>query len=137
MSLLNERAYFIYVIEDDEAIRESMIELLQSEGYRVLSASNGQVAIDYLSQAITLPDLILLDLMMPIKDGFQFCEEKALDPRIAHIPMIIMSADGHIEEKRKRAKVRDYLKKPVDIDEVLRVVKNEVSSTTPLRLCGD
>ena len=113
----------IFVVEDDEDIRDSLIELLGGEGYEVTTAENGQIALDHLCSTPQLPDLILLDLMMPIKDGYQFCIEQALNSKIAQIPVIIMSAHGHIKEKRERINARAYLKKPVDIDEIIETVK--------------
>lgn len=112
----------ILLVEDDEDIRENLIELLEGEGYEVLFAENGQVGLDKLSQISTLPDLILLDLMMPIKDGFQFCIEKDADPKIAHLPVVVMSADGHIRENKQRVNACAYLKKPLDIYEIIEIV---------------
>lgn len=113
----------ILLVEDDQDIRETLIELLEGEGYEVLFAENGQVGLDILSQASSLPNLILLDLMMPIKDGFQFCAEKDANPKTAQVPVVIMSADGHIHENRHRVNARAYLKKPLDIYEIIDVVQ--------------
>ena len=117
----------ILVVEDDDAIRESMLELLEGEGYLVSSAENGQIALDSLCAATELPDLILLDLMMPIKDGFQFCSEKALNEKIAKVPVIVMSAYGQIQEKQEKARAVAHIRKPFDIDHVIETVK---------RFCG-
>jgi len=112
----------ILLVEDDQDIRETLIELLEGEGYEVLFAENGQVGLDKLTQATLLPNLILLDLMMPIKDGFQFCTEKDANPKIAHLPVVVMSADGHIRENQQRVNARAYLKKPLDIYEIIEIV---------------
>ncbi|MBC7713535.1 MAG: response regulator, partial [Rhizobacter sp.] len=108
--MINKR---ILLVEDDQDIRETLIELLEGEGYEVFFAENGQVGLDKLSQSTILPNLILLDLMMPIKDGFQFCAEKDANPLIAHLPVVVMSADGHIRENQQRVNARAYLKKPL------------------------
>jgi CheY-like chemotaxis protein len=113
----------ILLVEDDQDIRETLIELLEGEGYEVIFAENGQVGLDKLSQVKMLPNLILLDLMMPIKDGFQFCAEKDADPKLAHLPVIVMSADGHIRENQKRVNASAYLKKPLDIYEIIEIVE--------------
>ncbi len=113
----------IYVIEDDEPIRRSMIELFESEGYEVRTAENGQAALDFLCFAPTLPDLILLDFMMPVMDGVQFCAEKRMNEKIAKIPVILMSADVHIQQKQEKVHAVDFVKKPVDIDHLIMVVK--------------
>ncbi|HXH30332.1 MAG TPA: response regulator [Bacteriovoracaceae bacterium] len=112
----------IFIVEDDEAIRESLVELLETEGYEVFSAENGQDALEQLSSGTHLPALILLDLMMPIKDGYQFYEEKALNKKIADIPVVIMSADGDLKRKIEKLGISRYLKKPVDIEKVLSMV---------------
>jgi CheY-like chemotaxis protein len=112
----------IYVIEDDRDIRESMIEFLESEGYQVGGASNGQEALDYLRKTSDLPNLILLDLMMPIKDGIAFRDEQRDDAVLGKVPVVIMSADAHLQDKKVRAGVNEFLKKPVDLDDLLKVV---------------
>ena len=112
----------VFVVEDDQDIREALAELLESEGYDVTTAENGQIGIDKLSQASQLPNLILLDLMMPVKDGFQFYAEKAADPNLSAVPVIVMSADGHILDKQKKLQAQAYIKKPVDIDHILNMV---------------
>ena len=61
--------------------------------------------------------------MMPIKDGFQFCAEKDANPKIAHLPVVVMSADGHIRENQQRVNARAYLKKPLDIYEIIDIVQ--------------
>ena len=113
----------ILLVEDDQDIRDTLIELLEGEGYEVLFAENGQVGLDKLSTIKVLPNLILLDLMMPIKDGFQFCAEKDADPRFSHVPVVVMSADGHIRENQQRVNARAYLKKPLDIYEIIDIVE--------------
>ncbi|HXH74136.1 MAG TPA: response regulator [Bacteriovoracaceae bacterium] len=112
----------IFIVEDDQAIRESLMELLETEGYEVFTAENGQDGLEQLSSCTRLPALILLDLMMPIKDGYQFYKEKALNNKIADIPVVIMSADGDIQRKIEKLGISRFLKKPVDIDEVLLMV---------------
>lgn len=112
----------VFVVEDDQDIREALTELLESEGYDVTTAENGQVGIDKLSAASQLPNLILLDLMMPVKDGFQFFAEKTAHPILSSVPVVIMSADRHILDKQKKLQAKAYIKKPVDIDHILKVV---------------
>jgi CheY-like chemotaxis protein len=66
--------------------------------------------------------------MMPVKDGFQFCLEKAEDAPISEIPIVIMSADGRVEEKQSRARAMGYIKKPLDIDKVITVIHDLLNS---------
>ncbi len=114
----------ILIVEDDEAIRSTMSDLLEMEGYTIYTSENGQEALNFLSAPPSMPDLILLDLMMPILDGFGFCEAKEKSAEIAQIPVIIMSADGNIRQKQTKTHALGYLKKPVDIDEVLKSVRD-------------
>lgn len=117
----------VLVIEDDPDIRKNMQLLLELEGYEVLSATNGLEAWELLQATSDLPSAILLDLMMPIMDGFEFREKQKQDPRLAAIPVAIMTADGRIEEKQIRCSAKAALKKPADIDSILSLV-NEMSS---------
>jgi CheY-like chemotaxis protein len=116
----------ILVIEDDRYIRETVTELLESEGYDVSVAINGHDALEQLrrsSKLDRLPSLIVLDLMMPVKDGFAFREEQVKDPILSQIPVIVMSADEPAIEKMKRVADIEYLKKPIELDELLGVVR--------------
>lgn len=115
----------ILVVEDDEAIRETMTEILELEGYQVESRENGQVALEYLSQAKTLPNVILLDLMMPVMDGFEFCENKSHTP-FSHIPVVVMSADGHVKQKQNQTQAIAYFKKPIDLDVMMDTLKKVI-----------
>ena len=88
----------ILVVEDDEDAREAMVALLQMKGYRAVPAGNGREALDYLDQAPP-PDLIILDLWMPVMDGWQFRSEQMKNPRLADIPVIVVSALGDHAER--------------------------------------
>jgi len=78
------------VVEDNRDIRELLVELLAGEGYRVSSAEHGEEA---LSKAkLEPPDVILLDLMMPVVSGWQFRERQLIEPSIAGVPVIVLSA---------------------------------------------
>jgi len=112
----------VLIVEDDKYIRQSLNTLLSSEGYNVELASNGQEALTLLEHATKLPSLIILDLMMPVMDGFQFKEQVSQVPKLAEIPVVIMTADGHTEEKRVKAGANEALKKPTDIDVILDTV---------------
>lgn len=118
----------ILIVEDDRAIRVSFQKLLQGQGYEVNLAANGQEAIDFLQSAGHGTNLILLDLMMPVKDGFQFREEQLNDSTIAAIPVVVMSADGRVEEKQRITKAVAYLRKPVEIQNVLDVIEKTLAA---------
>ena len=112
----------ILVVEDDQYIRDSLLELLQDEGYEVAIARDGQEGLDALRRG-NHPNLILLDLMMPVKDGFQFRGEQRQDPVLAKIPTIIFSADTGVNQPHVEFEGATILKKPVDLDALLQVVQ--------------
>ena len=109
----------VMVIEDDHDIRVSVRALLEDEGYKVLTVTNGLSALSTLERAAELPSLILLDLMLPVMDGWHFAERMRLNPRLANIPVVIMSA---YEDPPPPEGVLGFLKKPVDDEALLRVV---------------
>ena len=112
----------ILVVEDEDDIRTLVGEALEMEGYAVIPAANGQEAIDAL-HAADLPDLILLDLMMPVKDGYEFRREQTAEPRWKDIPVVVMTADGNaIHKMRQDEGAAPGLRKPVDLDELVAVI---------------
>ena len=115
----------ILIVEDDADLRRNMEKLFESEGYKVFLAENGQVAMDYLNSASHLPSVILLDLAMPM-DGFQFRKAQEQVSRLSDIPVVIMTTDDNIEEKRIRIGARAGLRKPASIDSILETVERVV-----------
>jgi CheY-like chemotaxis protein len=120
---------YILVIEDDQFIRDLMREILEGEGYNVATAVNGQDAIDQLKKVSELPFLIMLDLMMPVKDGFTFRKEQQADERLRGIPVIVLSADRQMISRQDELKVADYIQKPPSIDDIVEAVRRKL----PLR----
>jgi len=109
----------ILVVEDDFEIRNILCELLELEGYDVHSAGNGKEGLDLLPK-MEEPCLILLDLMMPVMDGFEFLHAKKRYLKIAPIPVVIISALDPGMEPPGAAK---FIKKPIQIDTLLQVVR--------------
>ncbi len=109
----------ILVVEDDEDAREAMVDLLQMKGYRAVPAGNGKEALDYLNRA-PVPDLIILDLWMPVMDGWQFRNEQIKDPRLAEIPVIVLTALSD----RTDINANEIIIKPVDVDRLLTTVSH-------------
>jgi CheY-like chemotaxis protein len=110
----------ILIIEDDPGIREGLQELLEDEGFLTVTAINGQEALKYLSTQ--LPSIILLDLMMPIMDGFTFLEafRKLLPDAVEKVPVIILTAAG--ERANLAQGVKAVLPKPIDIEQLLEML---------------
>lgn len=116
------KAKTILVIEDEEDIRALVSEALEMDGYLVVPAANGQEGIDAL-RVIDPPQLIILDLMMPVKDGYQFRLEQTAEPRWRNIPVIVMTADANaVQRMRDMGGTGDSLRKPVDLDELMAAV---------------
>ncbi len=112
----------ILVVEDDNSIRELLVELLQSEGYEVASAVNGLEGLKCLENERN-PDLILIDLMMPVMDGYSFRSEQMKHPVWSKIPVVVMSAEANAKEKMKNFNITAFLSKPVELDTILKTVE--------------
>lgn len=112
----------ILIVEDDNSIRELLVELLQSEGYEVASAVNGLEGLKYL-QNNENPNLILVDLMMPVMDGYTFRTEQVKNPKWSKIPVVVMSAEANAKEKMKSYNITAFLSKPVELDTILKTVE--------------
>jgi signal transduction histidine kinase len=109
----------LLVVEDDCDIRDALDGLLKTEGYAVATCSNGAEALDYLRHA-PKPDVIVLDLMMPVMDGWQFRVEQKRDPSLASIPVLALSADA--TPKAAAIDAEAYLKKPVDYETLIETI---------------
>lgn len=106
----------VFVVEDDADTREMLARFLELEGFNVATAANGRQALDLL-EAGTPASVILLDLMMPIMDGWQFRREQARNARLSKIPVIVVSAAGR--DRIAQIDADAYLSKPVDLEELL------------------
>lgn len=111
----------ILIVEDDADIRELMKIFLETDGFRVNLAADGIEALEEL-QAGPCPTLILLDLMMPRMDGEQFVKQLR-GSRFADIPIIIMSGHSAAEKKAEQLNAVSCLMKPVEVDELLKTVR--------------
>jgi CheY-like chemotaxis protein len=112
----------VLVVEDDLDIREVMRMVLEASGYQVLEAGDGAEAL--VVARAHRPRLILLDLMMPGMDGFQFRESQLRDPAIAAIPVVIVSGGGAVPEKAAELGAAGYLVKPTDLQRLLAVMRD-------------
>ena len=103
----------ILIVEDDADIREALALTLRDGGFEVASAANGKEGLEQLQNG-PRPDLIVLDLMMPVMDGWQFRREQQRDLRWASIPVVIVSADGSVRQKATAISAEGFVKKPID-----------------------
>lgn len=111
----------VLLVEDDRDVREALAQVLEFEGYEVASAANGLEAIEQLRRDLA-PSIILLDLMMPVMDGRQFRSIQMQDPTIASIPVIVISADGQVEQKVAGLGIAGYLRKPIEVEDLLALI---------------
>ena len=107
--------------DDDPAIRGVLAEVLTDEGYPAVVAPHGAAALDYLHH--TPPCLILLDLMMPVMDGFQFRAVQRTIPHLAHIPVVVLSAFPASVETVATLDDAAYLRKPLRLDRLIELVE--------------
>jgi len=113
----------ILVVDDDSAIRAMFSEVLGDEGYDVVGVANGQEALHELRRRNDLPQLILLDLMMPIMNGWTFLTHQQQDATLAAIPVVVVSAGSMIQPQPFSHSPASFLPKPVDVDLLLGMVK--------------
>jgi CheY-like chemotaxis protein len=96
--------------------------ILQGEGYLTETAANGREALTHM-QTATLPDVIVLDLLMPVMNGWEFCAAQAHDPRLASIPVVVVSAtDREAAETALPVHPAAHLRKPITVEQLLDAV---------------
>jgi len=113
----------VLIVDDEPFNIEVLEQALDGSEYQVVTASNGKEALEKIHSE--QPDLILLDLMMPVMDGFQVLAKVKDDPMLRDIPIIIVSAEQDSKSVVKGIKqgAEDYLTKPVDTDQFVKKVK--------------
>ena len=115
----------ILVVEDDPDVRDALVLVLEREGYAVTSANNGQEALERLRAAP--PALVILDLMLPVMDGFEFRVQQLQDPALARVPVIVLSSGGDLSRKVEPMHVEACLSKPLDLEELLALIARRVA----------
>lgn len=113
----------VLLIDDSQDILQTMGFFLEVSGYVVTCAENGKVALEHLAEVTDLPDLIILDMMMPEMDGFAFRREQLKDPRLAGIPVIVATAlSENALSSMGPEEFPRVLKKPIEVDDLLRLI---------------
>lgn len=112
----------VMIVEDDPSCLESLQVLVEADGICAVCASNGKVALDLLHTGMK-PALIVLDLHMPIMDGFSFRREQLSDPAFADIPVVLLSADYNAHTYAQDLGVDAWLSKPADPSVLLDTIK--------------
>jgi CheY-like chemotaxis protein len=116
-----ERQKVVLLVEDDDSNREALSDFLRDEGYEVAATANGAEALDYLRSS-PAPGLILLDLMMPVMNAWEFRAEQRRHPALAEIPVILLSAGYRVEEEAKSFGAAGVLRKPPDLEDLLAAI---------------
>jgi len=111
----------VLIVDDDHDMRAALSETLEMEGHKTKCVANGQEALDHLRTGET-PCVILLDLMMPVMNGWQFREHQLGDEALAAIPLVVITADGNAARKARDLSADGFLQKPLRPDELLATV---------------
>jgi CheY-like chemotaxis protein len=112
----------VLLVEDHEDLRETLTEALELHGVAIKAVGNGLEALEYL-QSAPAPKLILLDLTMPVMDGFRFREEQQKAIKLKDIPVFVLSAEPGLDVKARQMGVAGHMIKPVDFSALLQVVR--------------
>jgi CheY-like chemotaxis protein len=112
----------ILLVEDDDGLGAILAAVLQDQGYRVALAANGREAMDYLSTE-RLPDLILLNLVMPVMNGWKLREQLRKDPELAAIPVIALSGVRNLAKQAASLGATDSFTKPYNIKALVDTVR--------------
>ena len=110
----------VLIVEDDRDTREMLGRFLELEGFDVQTAANGELALKVL-QDEELPSVIILDLMMPVMNGWQFRVAQQSDPNLSQIPVVVVTAAG-VREDIPAITADGWLSKPVDFDRLLATI---------------
>jgi CheY-like chemotaxis protein len=109
----------VIVVEDDVHIQNTLKFAIELEGYTVFLANNGKEALQ-LASSVQDACVILLDLMMPEMDGFEFLAVRKADPTLAKIPVLVISA---FHDKARNLDAQGFIKKPVNLDDLFSLIK--------------
>jgi len=120
----------VLVVEDHEFAREALAALLASEGYDVIEAENGREALAAMAKGAH-PDVILLDLMMPVMDGWEFMKRQRRDWRLCTIPTIVVTGVASHDPRCLEMPVVRFLRKPYTAEQLVAAIDAEVSVPVP------
>jgi len=116
-------SHTVLVVEDDLDVRQALMEVVEENGFAALGARDGAEALLLLARATELPCVILLDLMMPVMDGASFREAQRRDPRLAPIPVVVLSAYRDVDRHASSLDAVTVLAKPPSVRELVDVLR--------------
>jgi len=117
----------LLVVEDDDALRHALASLLRDEGYAAAEAANGAEALAYLRHEGE-PDLILLDLLMPVMDGWEMRRQQLQDPALSGIPVLLMSASERVLAQSAALGVSGFVMKPFEVEALLLTIEAQLET---------
>jgi CheY-like chemotaxis protein len=116
----------ILLVEDDPDVRSTLADILSLEGYDVEATDDGDSAMALLKDGDE-PDVILLDLMMPRMNGWQFRALQETDPKLARIPVVVLSAQGSLtHEQTERLHAAAFLRKPIEVPQLVEALSHSL-----------
>ena len=115
----------LLLVEDDDGIRDALTLALEDLGITLTCVTNGSEALALIERTHASPTLILLDLMMPVMDGWGFAQTLRAHPRGQSVPIVIVSADGGLAEFADTINAAGWLRKPFDLEALLTLVKEQ------------
>jgi len=116
-----DRSATVLIVDDDPECRDTLADVLQAEGFTIWRAENGQEALERLRSG-PLPCVILLELMMPVMDGWEFRKHQKQDVALASIPVVVVSGIGDTERNATSVDAADYLEKPFTLSKLIETV---------------
>lgn len=114
----------ILIVDDNISFVGALKELLTITGHDVVTAHNGHEALEVLSTMSTLPSLIILDLVMPVMNGFEFRKAQLENKAISKIPVILLTANNSFKDYKEILQAYEFLNKPVEAKDLLYIVEN-------------
>lgn len=118
----------VLIVEDDVIIRTDLAEVLSDAGYVVEEASNGRDALEKLRERTSRPAVVLLDLMTPIMNGWEFRAAQLDDPSISDIPVVVLSGAGDVRREARALGAIAHLKKPFGLDDLLGIIRRVLAA---------
>ena len=124
------KAKRVLVVDDEPGLREMLAANLELDGFEVVTAANGLEALRLLRALTVRPSLILLDLMMPVLDGYRFLEAQRADPELAQIPVAIITA-GHGVDRVRLGTTTPVVRKPIKLAQLLELMHELRAAGSP------
>jgi CheY-like chemotaxis protein len=114
----------VMIVEDDPDVRETIAEILVDAAYQPLLASNGKEALEHLRSAAPKPCVILLDIMMPVMNGWEFRAQQRSEAGLSAIPVVVITAHADASRAATEMEAAGFLRKPVKLESLLASVSH-------------